>query len=108
MTTIAILGNRRRPTHPMPSFNERTKSSESHLFSRFAARKRRKSDVLSSELIWQVPDFFLCGDTLSATYAKDAAGIDHMGYTKNSADMVSANLLFSPSMSENSLLQQNF
>lgn len=60
------------------------------MLSRLIARKRRRSDVLSSELIWQVPDYFLCVESLGAPYTRDTSAVGRMGFAKNSSDMVSS------------------
>lgn len=49
----------------------------------------RKSEASSPELLWLVPDMFLCLDSLGATVAKDTAPYDRIGYSENSFDRVS-------------------
>lgn len=90
-TSSPMLGNRRRLPPHFNAFNERPQSSDAHLMNRFVAKKRRKSDVLSSELIWQVPDTFLCVESFGAPYAKETGAIGRLSHfgTKNSSDVVS-------------------
>lgn len=95
----AILGNQRKLPYQMPVVSEhqisdqnRAGSSRSDQYaSRFGKSFKcpRKSEASSPELIWSVPDMFLCLDSLGATVAKDSAPYDRIGYSESSFDRVS-------------------
>lgn len=93
-----MLGNQRKLPHQMPVVNEHqivdqnragSSRSDGQYASRFGKsyKNSRKSEATSPELIWSVPDIFLCLDALGASIAKDAAPY---GYSENSFDRVSA------------------
>lgn len=99
MIRTAILGNQRKLPYQMPVVSEnqiidqnRAGSSRSDQYAnRFGKSYKcsRKSEASSPELIWSVPDMFLCLDSLGATVAKDSAPYDRIGYSESSFDRVS-------------------
>lgn len=97
----AILGNQRKLPYQMPVVNEhhiidQNRAGSSRGDGQFANRFgksykcSRKSEATSPELIWSVPDMFLCLDSLGATITKDSAPYDRIGYSESSFDRVSA------------------
>lgn len=64
----------------------------------------RKSDAMSPELIWSIPDMFLCLESLGASVPKDSAPYDRISYSESSFDRVSQlNLIFLANFKENYL-----
>lgn len=97
--SAAILGNQRKLPYQMPVVNEhqivdpnragssRTDIPFSNRFSK-SFKGSRKSEASSPDLIWSIPDMFLCLDSLGATVAKDSAPYDRISYSESSFDRV--------------------
>lgn len=74
----------------MPVVNEH-QPFDSHTSNRYSVRNlksHRKSEVSTPELFWQVPDIFLCIESLGASFARDSAPYDR-SYAESSFDIVS-------------------
>lgn len=95
-----MLGNQRKLPYQMPVVSEHkiidqnragSSRSDGQYANRFGKSYKcsRKSEALSPELIWSVPDMFSCLDSLGATVANDAAPYDRIGYSESSFDRVS-------------------
>lgn len=78
--------------HQIIDQNRAGSSRTDQYANRFAksSKSSRKSEASSPELIWSVPDMFLCLDSLGATVAKESAPYDRIGYSEGSFDRVSA------------------
>lgn len=95
----AILSNQRKLPNQMPVVNEhqivdpnRASSSrhDAQFTNRFSKsfKSTRKSEASSPELMWSIPDMFLCLDSLGATVTKDSAPYDRVSYSESSFDRV--------------------
>lgn len=78
--------------HHMMDQNRAGSSRADQYASRFGRSYKRKSEASSPELIWSVPDIFLCLDSLGATVSKDSAPYDRIGYSEGSFDRVSVQI----------------
>lgn len=71
---------------------DQNRAGSSQYANRLGKSYKRKSEASSPELIWCVPDMFLCLESLGATVAKDSAPYDRIGYSESSFDRVSLRL----------------
>lgn len=94
------MGNQKKLPYQMPVVNEHQitdpnqagSSRNDALFSNRHGKGfkgSRKSEASSPDLIWSVPDMFLCLESLGATVAKDSAPYDRISYSESSFDRVS-------------------
>lgn len=80
--------NEHQITDPNQAGSSRNDALFSNRYSK-AFKGSRKSEASSPDLIWSVPDMFLCLESLGATVAKDSAPYDRISYSENSFDRVS-------------------
>lgn len=78
---------------PNRAGSSRNDAQSTNRFSK-SFKNSRKSEASSPDLIWSIPDMFLCLESLGATVAKDSAPYDRISYSESSFDRVSHSRLF--------------